>query len=56
MKKYESINLSVVAESGSKLEQAILQSLKDVDANRKRLREEFKNRKEKQVKKIERRL
>ncbi len=56
MKRIEPITFEVVAASGSKLEKVVMQLLKDMDANRKRLKDDFIKRKEKQLKKLERRL
>lgn len=55
MKRNE-FHFTVSAEPGSKLERVVQQLLKDMEANRKRIVETFSERKEKQRKKIERRL
>jgi hypothetical protein len=55
MKKDSTIVVNVCAKDGSRLEKAITGLLNDVDANRARLKEEFRKKKQKQLKKIERR-
>ncbi len=45
--KNNEMRSTVNAEPGSKLEQVVLQLLKDIEANHKRLNEAFKKRKEK---------
>jgi hypothetical protein len=55
MKKDSTIVVDVCAEEGSKLEKVVAGLLNDIDANRARLREEFRKKKQKQLKKIERR-
>ncbi|MEI9910529.1 MAG: hypothetical protein WDO71_13175 [Bacteroidota bacterium] len=55
MKRDSTIVVNVCAKDGSKLEKAVAGLLNDIDANRARLREEFRKKKQKQLKKIERR-
>lgn len=54
--KSNEIRFTVNAKPGSKLEQAILQVLNDIETNRNRIMKAFVERKEKQRKKIERSL
>jgi hypothetical protein len=54
--KNNEIRITVNAEQGSRLEQVVFRLLKDAEENRKRIIETFLERKEKQNKKIERRL
>jgi len=54
MKKYSQINIKVYAEPGSRLELAVVSLLKGAGTHRKAIRENFKKRKEKQLRKIER--
>lgn len=50
------IRKTVFAEPGSKLERIVFQVLKDMEANMKRLKEDYEKKIEKQQKKMERRL
>lgn len=54
--KNNEIKITVNAEKGSKLEHVVFRLLKDAEKNRKRIIEIFLERKEKQNKKIERRI
>jgi hypothetical protein len=55
VKKDNTIRMEVYAEEGSKLESVVLHLLTDITANHTRLKEEYKKKKQKQLKKIERR-
>jgi hypothetical protein len=54
MSKDNTIRLTVNAEPGSLLKKAVMQTLKDMEANRKRLKDDYAKKVEKQRKKIER--
>ena len=56
MNNENTTRITVYAEPGSKLERFVIQNLKDMETNKKRMKEDFEKKIEKQQKKIERRL